>query len=57
MKTFKVEVKETLTRIVTIQAESETDAVSQVKSQYDDGGIILDSADCLDSEIAIFKIS
>ena len=41
MQEYKVEIKETLSRIVTVEAENENDAIDRVASQ----GICLDAND------------
>ena len=41
MKEFEVEVVETLIRIVTVEALTEEDAVSIVRTRYNDGEITL----------------
>jgi len=45
MKDYKIEIKETLSRIVTILADSEADAITDIKEQYCKEGIVLDAAD------------
>ena len=51
MKTFAIEVKETLSRIIEVDAESVNDAISEVKDLYKKEKIILDSNDYVDTEI------
>lgn len=50
MKTFKIEVKETLSRIVEIKANSTHEAYLLVKEQYQNEEIVLDSEDYVDTE-------
>ena len=48
---FKVEITETLQRIVEVDAASTEDAERQVRAAYLAGGIVLDAEDCMDVEI------
>lgn len=43
MKRYYVSVTETLNRVVSVDAESEKDALEQVQAAYDDSVIVLDS--------------
>lgn len=43
MKRYYVSVTETLNRAVSVDAESEADALKQVETAYDDSVIVLDS--------------
>lgn len=52
-RAYKVELSETITRVVTIEAESEEQALAKVKQQYEDGEITLDISDYLESNVAI----
>lgn len=45
MKTYKVRIVETLSRIVEVEAEDEIDALNTVEDKYCDGGIVLDAED------------
>jgi len=45
MKTFKIEVKETLTRVVEVQANTVEDAISEVENKHKEEEIVLDCAD------------
>lgn len=45
MKRYYVSVTETLNKVVSVDAESEKDALEQVQKAYDDSVIILDSDD------------
>ncbi len=51
MKKYKVEITETLQKIIVIDALSEEDAIEKVKSEYSSERIILDSNDFVDVEI------
>lgn len=53
MKEYKVEIKETLSRIVTTLAEDEFDAVNIVEARYTDEGTVLDASDFQDVEFKI----
>lgn len=50
---FHIEIVETCSRIVEIEAESDEDALIAVKRKYRDGEIILDSNDYLDTDFKI----
>lgn len=53
MKEYKVEVAETLIRIVTVEATSEEDAIKFVKYDYNNAELVLDSDDFFDVEFEI----
>ena len=55
MKTFEFEVKELLSRIIEVEAETENDAYLKVKEMYKNEEIVLDSSDYLDTEINKFE--
>ena len=55
MQKYQVEINETLSRIVEIEAENESDAISKIKDLYRQEKIVLDSEDYLDTEIKIYK--
>jgi len=48
METFKIEVKETLSRIIEIKANSTDEAISIVREQYKNENIVLDADDFVD---------
>jgi len=50
---YKVEIKETLSRIVPIVAESEDNALGMVETWYRDQGIVLDASDFQDVEFEV----
>lgn len=50
-KEFEIEIKEELSRTITINAESIQEAVKKVKEQYDKEEIILDESDLKAVEI------
>lgn len=52
-KEFKVEIKEILSRIVTIKAKSEEEAYQKVKQLYKNEEIVLDDNDFLDVEFTV----
>ncbi len=54
MKKYKIEITETLQRIIVIDALSEEDAIEKVKSEYSSERIVLDSNDFIDVEITKF---
>lgn len=51
MKIFKIEVKETLSRIIEIEAYSNDEAVLKVKEMYQKEEIVLSSDDFVTTEI------
>ena len=55
MPKYKVEITETLSRIVEVEAENKDSAVSKIKDFYRQEKIVLDSNDYLDTEIKIFE--
>jgi hypothetical protein len=53
MDEYKVEIKETLSRIVTIEALNEDDAIEAVEAQYCDESVVLDAEDFQDVEFEV----
>lgn len=51
MKTYKIEITETLQRIIEIDATSEIEAYDIIENQYKNGQIVLDSSDFIEKEI------
>jgi len=54
-KSFKIEIKETLSRVVEVKASSLDEAFNEVQSKYHDESIILDSNDFTDVEFKVFE--
>lgn len=52
---YKIEIKETLSRIIDIEADNEEGAIRKVREQYSSQEIILDSNDYIDTEINTYK--
>lgn len=50
METFKVEVKETLSRIIEIQADSNEEALLRIEELYKKQEIVLDADDFVETE-------
>ncbi|HPK08927.1 MAG: DpnD/PcfM family protein [Ignavibacteriae bacterium] len=50
MNTFKIEVKETLSRIIEIEAISEDEAYFKVKEMYRNEEIVLDENDFVETD-------
>jgi len=50
-KKYKIEVTETLQRIVEVSARSVEEAIAQVTEKYREGEIVLDSSDFIDVKI------
>ena len=57
MKTFEIEIKETLSKIIEIQANSIEDAIKKATLLYNNEEIIISSDDYLDTEIESFTTS
>ena len=53
MKRYYVSVTETLDKVVSVDAESENDALKQVQAAYDDSVVVLDSDDFCEKTIEI----
>ena len=45
---YKVEITETLQKVVRVEASTEEEAISLVKASYNEGGILLDSDNFID---------
>lgn len=56
-KTYKIEITETLQRVVEVEAESENEAMDLVKEQYRNCDIVLDSTDFIGNEFEFSKES
>jgi uncharacterized membrane protein len=50
METFKIEVKETLSRIIEIEANSADEAFSKIQDLYTKEEIVLDADDYVETE-------
>lgn len=57
MKTFEIEIKETLSKIIKIEANSIEDAIEKATSLYNNEELILSSEDYCDTEIEHFSTS
>ena len=55
MAKYQVEINETLSRIIEVEAENENDAVSKIKDLYRKEEIVLDSNNYLDTKIEIYE--
>lgn len=55
MSTYKIEITETLQKIIEIEAQSKDKAFQKVKEMYNREEIVLDSSDHVDTEMNIFK--
>ena len=56
MKTFKIEIKETLSRIVEIEADDVEEALLKIQDQYKNEDIILDAADFVETAFISIKL-
>ena len=54
MKKYNVQIIEYLQRIITLDAESEEDAIAIVESEYDLAHIVLDYSDFTGKDIEIY---
>ena len=55
MLKYKVEITETLSRIIEVEVENKDSAVTKIKDFYKKEEIVLDSNDYLDTKIEIYK--
>ncbi|GIV27270.1 MAG: hypothetical protein KatS3mg027_1084 [Bacteroidia bacterium] len=55
MKTFKIEIKEVLSRIIEIKANSLDEAITKTREMYRNEEIILDSSDYVSTDIEEYK--
>ena len=52
---YKIEIKETLSRIIDIEAENEEGAIRKVREQYKNEDIVLSVEDYVETEFKIYK--
>lgn len=55
MKEFAIEIEETLSRVVHVEAESVEDAISQVWDMYSEEEIVLDYTDYGITEVKFYE--
>ena len=55
MRKYNVQITEYLQRIITVEAESEEDAIAMVESEYDLAHIVLDYSDFTGKDIEIYE--
>ncbi len=55
MKIFNVEITETLQKKISIQANSEEEALSIIKKKYDEEKIVLDDSNLITTHFNILK--
>ena len=55
LRTFQIEITETLQRIVEVEATSLDDALTEITKQYKNEEIILESSDCVETNITEFN--
>ena len=53
MKKYRIEITETLSRTVDVEAENEEVALEKVRQMYRNSAIILDASDYLETEISV----
>jgi len=54
MNAYEVEIKETLSLVISVEAENQNDAVSKVKEMYRNQEIVLDAENYVDTDIVPF---
>lgn len=52
---YKIEIKETLSKVVEIEAVDESEALRKIQEQYKNGEIVLDSGDYVDTQIEVYR--
>lgn len=57
MKTYEIEITETLQRVVKVEANSEDEAYNIVSQKYKNEEIVLDDSDFVDNEITHYLYS
>lgn len=55
MKKYQIEITETLQKIIEVEADNASDAVTQITSDYSIGEIVLDGMDFVGFEIKEYK--
>jgi len=55
MKTYKLEITETLQRIIEVEASTEKEALDKIRKLYKEEKIILDSSNYVDTEFTILE--
>lgn len=55
MNKFKIEITETLSKIIEVEADNIEEALERVETMYKEEKIILDSSDFIDKEIKLFN--
>lgn len=55
MKTFIIEITETLQKQVEVEADSEVDAISRIRNQYYQTNIVLDESNYIDTQFDLFR--
>lgn len=55
MKTYEIEITETLQRVVEIEANSESEAYNIVNQKYKNEEIVLNDSDFVNTDISFFK--
>ena len=54
MPIYNVEIKETLSRIITVNAEDDSEAITKAKERYHEGIVVLDEDDLVTTEFEIY---
>ncbi|MEN6588862.1 MAG: DpnD/PcfM family protein [Proteiniphilum sp.] len=54
MNTFEIEIKETLSTVIKVEAENQNDAIEKLKEMYRNEEIVLDAEDYKDTDITPF---
>lgn len=53
MQEYQVEIKETLSRIVTVVADSNDEAIANAQDDYNNESVVLDASDFQDVEFGV----
>lgn len=51
---YKIEIKETLSRIIVIEAADEKEAIRKAKADYYEENVVLNSEDCVERKFLLY---
>lgn len=54
-KKFKVEIKETMSKVISVKAESKEEALEKVRRMYDECGVILTAEDYESTQMEVIE--
>ncbi|MBR3888663.1 MAG: DpnD/PcfM family protein [Clostridia bacterium] len=52
---YKIEIKETLSKVIEVEAKDEGEALRKIEERYKNSEIILDSGDYVKTEIQVYR--